>query len=70
MVCIKVGGRELSASTVCVDTADDVENGRMGEPPLESVRKAYDFIILLKHLEECYQAILSSCTTMLYLTVK
>lgn len=70
MVCIQVGERELSASALCVNTADDVENERMGELPLDSVRKVYDFIIPLKHVEEYYQAILSSCTTMLYLTLK
>lgn len=69
MVCISVGGRELSVSTVCINTADDVENERMGELPLEAVRKAYDFIIPLKHVEEYHQIILSSCTTILYLTL-
>lgn len=53
---INFRGRELTASVYFwVNTADDVENERIGELPLELVRKAYDFYHSLKLLKNIFK---------------
>lgn len=69
---IKIRGREMTANTyIWVNTADYIENERMGELVLQEVRKnPILFNILLECFEDYFQAILSICTAVVPLMLK